>query len=198
MRGIVIRDTRDNFLDFDLRDVVDQLGDRARTSWWLIDDFEASSWPDGPSTNAMMDAVYAAQPLGVLLDGSEFEELAATVFQTIDGEFRAYHHRPGEAERAGLRNSTFTESGSWLIVRIVDSFYVELIGDEDVIAEFEARCRDVTPIDLEAYERELAEAAEQAGPSPPDGDGELEAYADRIGRAGRDYVNRAPDRGSPP
>lgn len=75
-RAIRIDDSVGQRLVFDLRDLAQALGDRARTAWWLVVELDASSWGDDPTFDAYLEKIYAAGPSGLLISGIEFATLA--------------------------------------------------------------------------------------------------------------------------
>jgi hypothetical protein len=122
MRGIIVRDlVPAGFLQHDLADYLDLLGDIASGSLWGVD----GVWATGPRSDELATLNGREGVPGSLLC-----ELARSVDQVIDGEFRC--HLTGEGE-------------PWAVVRAVDSTRYEFYcRDEVLLASVRGRFRDVT------------------------------------------------------
>jgi len=108
-------------LSFDLADILQVVGARARSSTWRCRSVECV----GPQA----DILHEASDDGHTLSGDGLLDAAAGVTQVIDGEFIATGSDGGEP---------------WLIVRAVDSsLYVVVTDDHDLRARLRMRFRDV-------------------------------------------------------
>jgi hypothetical protein len=124
MKAVCIRDRRDGYLDFDVRDLLAALGPRVRESTWRVKCVEATgkAWSE-----------LAAFTGDESVPGAHLERLAADTFQTIDGLFIGFD--PGAAE-------------PWVVIEAVDtSYYVVHSADEALLDVIRARFRDVSPHD---------------------------------------------------
>ena len=107
MHSIRIRDLDPSgFLAFDLKDLLNSVGEASVLSSWLCRGVWAT--PESPPLNLDIESV---SDTGVLVAGSELLLLAAGTRQVIDGRFEAY--------RAG-------DSSPWLVLEAVDSTYWEV------------------------------------------------------------------------
>ena len=126
MRGITVRDTdTEGSLSFDLRDLLELVGPRARQSTWRLESIECLGGP-------LADVLHDASDAGHVLSGDELARLAAGVVQVIDGEFRAF--LAGAAE-------------PWLVIRAVDSSAFDVETDDGaVLAAIATRFHSVSEI----------------------------------------------------
>ena len=146
--GAVVLSIRDHgpthALDFDLRDILAALGERALAwQWCVLYDFEA--YGPGERLAAMADAIWRAKPGGIWLTAPELARLAQDIDQTIDGEFQAFP--------SGLEVSTipvdelhvpFLQSRAELVIRAVDSTLFRVYAKHrDDVARLQARFSDV-------------------------------------------------------
>jgi hypothetical protein len=108
MRGVTIRDqTPTGVLAFDLRDILELLGDAAISSDWQLTDVEC--------TGNAAAALHQAADTGQTVSGERLLTLARDIIQVIDGEF------------AGRRA---TEHNDWIVIRAVDSSAFDVLTDE--------------------------------------------------------------------
>jgi|SRR6185437_9467867 len=108
-------------LSFDLTDILQVAGARARSSTWRCRSVECV----GP----LADVLHEASDDGHTLSGDGLLDAAAGVTQVIDGAFTATGPEGGEP---------------WLVVRAVDSsLYVVVTDDRELLARLRARFRDV-------------------------------------------------------
>jgi hypothetical protein len=128
MRGIRIRDlTPRRYLAFDLRDILDLLGERTIRSRWRA----AGVWAtekkrfEGPTE---LDGLAEA---GSWIEGEHLRSLAhEDVHQVIDGEFTRFDQG---------------SDSPWVIVRAVDSSYYEVFSHEPtVLQSVRVAFKDVT------------------------------------------------------
>lgn len=127
MRGIRIadRDAR-GVLSFDLRQLLDLLGDRVFQSDWLCFVEECTA-VDQETTN--LEHAYSDS---ALLTGREFSELAAHTLQVIDGVFQGF--LPGESQ-------------PWIKLAAIDSSFWEIYArDPSDLTPFQTAFRNVDPI----------------------------------------------------
>jgi hypothetical protein len=117
-------------LEFDLRDVLAALGDRALTSRWSARDLNYTSKDERDV--AVMETMAAGQAVNGRDLASGIEQLR----QVIDGEFVAT-----EADR----------ESPWVIVRAVDSSWWEVVShDADVRVAIRKRFRQIEEDEFDA------------------------------------------------
>lgn len=113
MRGIRIKDLHEKgFLSFDLRHILDLLGERAMLSSWLATEV----WATG---DAALELEHLANGQ-VFIEGATLIRLASNVVQVIDGEFSAF------------------EKGCplpWVVICAVDSSYYEVFSADSSVLE---------------------------------------------------------------
>lgn len=127
MKGITIRDidAERGVLAFDLRDILEILGEKGLVSVWTAVGVEVAS---GVSA-ARMEALADEQETII---GNELQHLAKTVNQVIDGEFKGT--LPGG-------------TAPWIVVRAVDSSAYDVeTDDEQLLSEIRSRFRVVEDI----------------------------------------------------
>jgi hypothetical protein len=136
-------------LAFDLRDILEALGERVLAwQWCVLYDFEA--YGPGEGLVAMTEAIWRARPGGIWLTAPELARLAQDIDQTIDGEFQAFP--------SGLAVSTvpvdelhapFLQSRAELVIRAVDSTLFRVYAKHrDDVARLQARFSDVQVVVL--------------------------------------------------
>ena len=131
MRGIGIYDGtgpgEDGWLTFDLAQLVEALGARARVARWRA--LPSPSYVSDVDV-AAFDA--ASDSPGPWISGEEMLAHARAIRQVIDGEFQAV--QPGEP------------SAPWLVLRAVDSSWWEVYSDDpDVGAALRLAFHDIRP-----------------------------------------------------
>ena len=139
MFGIKIRDSKPSaggggVLSFDLRDILEAIGEPALSSEWRC----LRLW-----YTAVKDGTFSEfRETRLRLSGKEIVEFAFSVHQTIDGEFIA--------KKDGANKP-------WLIIRAVDSSWFEVWSSKKkVLEELEARLAKVTPLSSGGGEQALA------------------------------------------
>jgi hypothetical protein len=130
MKGVRIRDLDGNCLAFDLAELLETLGERARASEWACRVEECIARP----TSSRADDLEEAFQRKARLEGADLLRLARETSQVIDGVFTAFW--PGE-DRA------------WLELAAVDSSFWEVhAADPGDLAPFRARFHDVKDLSL--------------------------------------------------
>jgi hypothetical protein len=114
MDKIAIHDTAENlnFLGFDLRDVLEAIGEPALDALWTAGSGEEELWVTGDGAQAVENLVQT----GERISGRRLLEIAATIHQTIWGEFKGYE--------------TATSPEPWIIVIAFDSNWFEVHSTE--------------------------------------------------------------------
>ena len=107
MRGVTIRDARENLLGFDLIDILRVLGSRIESSRWKVHGLEV--------TGRSADRLYEISDNGRVINGNELIAIATDLLQTIDGEFEAFDNSSPEP---------------WLVIRAVDSSEFDVECDD--------------------------------------------------------------------
>ncbi len=129
MQTLQIRDKKDHFLTFDLRDILAEMGSRAVDACWEISDVASY----GEELDATGDGAGRLESLAISttrIAGAELIELAKNISQVIWGEFRAYDERRADTP--------------WAIIRAIDSsFYEVSSSDPSVIGQIRATFADV-------------------------------------------------------
>lgn len=123
MHGITIHDSENNFLSFDLIDVLNTVGERTARSRWRVSDVEASG------NSALLLRTLSDE--NAQITGVELLGIASDLAQVISGTFEAY----------------LGADDPWLIIRAVDSSEYDVeCDDPSVFASLRARFSDITLI----------------------------------------------------
>jgi hypothetical protein len=127
MPGLRIHDeNRQGVLAFDLADLLELLGDAARTSTWRCSVYEYISIE---TARAYLQDAYNTPKV---LTGTELLALAGETRQVIDGVFEAFH---------------CGENIPWIKLEAFDSSYWEVVSpDPAELSRFESHFRDVERI----------------------------------------------------
>jgi hypothetical protein len=127
MPGIRIRDlTEQGFLAFDLADLLQVLGDSARTSAWRCSVEECIALENA---RPHLQEAYNTREA---LTGTELFTLARETLQVIDGAFEAFHDG---------------EKNPWIKLEAIDSSYWEVFARDSLeLSRFESHFRAVERI----------------------------------------------------
>lgn len=127
MQGITIisTDSARSVLDFDLRDILEVIGEIADETEWALRDVECMG-------GAAADDMHRASETGTRVKGTRLREMSRGVDQVIDGTFAGFH--------AG-------DQQPWVVIRAVDSTAFDVICDNpQVIENLRARFRETREI----------------------------------------------------
>ena len=130
MQGVKIRDIRKSssgctVLGFDLRDILDVIGEPARAARWRCRDLWCTASIDGEAVSI--------EEKKLDFTGEEFIEFASSIHQTIDGRFEV--RREGAAKKP------------WLLIVAFDSSWFEVWTTKPTIIEkLKNRFQDVSDI----------------------------------------------------
>jgi hypothetical protein len=147
---ISIHDADDDFLGFDLPDVLQALADRTAEWSWYVTEFDAIG---GGGCKQLCAAVQTAAGSGVWLSSAEMVRMAADIRQTIDATLFAFPRNTAPAA-VDLRTvvESFPESMAELGIRAIDSTLFEVYAKEpEVVALLKQRFRDVRDEDPRLY-----------------------------------------------
>lgn len=141
---VTIHDSKDDYLDFDLRDILKALGDLVTTYVWVVNLWD---WEGPPDTFDMVglrnQANESEQLCNVVLPNNRLIELAEQITQSVDAEFVGV---PCDGEWAGSRSEwfDFENSRARLMITAWDSsFFVVKTKEESHIQALQARFRDI-------------------------------------------------------
>ena len=125
MQGLAITDTtEENFLSFDLFDILTQIGDSIEDSEWVISEVECFG--------EAADEIDRLAENQSKVPGIQLLDLASNVTQIIDGVFTGY--------RLG-------EDTPWMIIQAIDSSEYEVFStDRKLLDRIHDRFRCVTQI----------------------------------------------------
>jgi hypothetical protein len=112
MKGITIKDKKDHFLTFDLRDILNIIGDPALTSTWKLSDVEANG--------NTAEKLHEINDKGSAISGYDLLSLSIDLTQFIDGNFEAFRNE---------------ENSPWLVIRAIDSTEFDVETDDDQILQ---------------------------------------------------------------
>jgi hypothetical protein len=112
MQGLIIKDSEDGFLTFDLKEIFSAIGEPVVTSTWRCRSVECV----GENADRLQELAAEDQSVS----GQELVDIVSGVFQTIDGEFEAY--------REGKKKP-------WLVVNAVDSSWFEVLTLDPFVLE---------------------------------------------------------------
>ena len=111
----MIRDRRQTerggFLNFDLKEIFAAIGDPVIVSTWRCHNVECT----GENAQRLHELSDANQSVS----GKELVQIAAGIFQTIDGRFEAYRD----------------DEEPWLVVNAVDSSWFEVLSVDSAVLE---------------------------------------------------------------
>jgi hypothetical protein len=131
-----------HFLNFDLRDVLDAVGDDVATCQWRCYNVEC--------LGIRADNLHSLSDANATFSGNMLVQVASGIHQTIWGDFEAY--RDGDTR-------------PWLVIRAIDSTLYEVHSDQvAVIDNVRQHFRDVKDCPPEAEQDLLPR---QQGPHPP-------------------------------
>ena len=124
MKGVSISDEKNNFLAFDLIDILKIIGEKVLHSTWEISNVEC--------IGKEADRLHSISDNEIPISGEELFSIASNIIQVIDGEFMAY-----------LEDKT----NSWLVVKAIDSSEFDVETDDlSVIAKIKNNFSDVTDL----------------------------------------------------
>jgi hypothetical protein len=131
MDKIYIRDTDDDCLSFDLKDLLTAIGQPALEAYWTIGSVERA----GESldvTGKDIRLIEALAASGERIMGYRLQKIAADIHQTIWGEFKGYE--------------TSTASMPWIILIAFDSTWFEVhSSDAALLARLKAKFKNTLP-----------------------------------------------------
>lgn len=108
MERILISDEKNNFLAFDLIDILKVIDEKALLSIWKISDVECIG-EDAEKLHNISD-------MGIQITGKELFSISSNLLQIIDGDFEAY---------------LGPQKLPWLIIKAVDSSEYEVESDDE-------------------------------------------------------------------
>lgn len=109
MKAITISDSRGDFLDFDLKELIQITGERAITSTWKITGTEV--------IGSGAKRLYEVDDSHEFISGAELLTISSDIVQVIEGEFQAYNN----------------SDEPWLVIRVVDSSEFDVECDDDLV-----------------------------------------------------------------
>lgn len=114
MKGVTIgdRDQKD-VLNFDLKDILQLAGGRAIKSRWKLTRVEASGKQSAEDLHRLCDS-------GTIVEGQALANLAADVWQVIDGQFEAFDD---------------CAKSPWLVIHAVDSTAYDVQSNDESLLE---------------------------------------------------------------
>lgn len=102
MNKLIIKDSKDGFLDFDLIDLLNIVGERVKESRWKVFNVEA--------VGKDADELHKISDDELVIDGSTLLKIASELMQVIEGVFEGFFH----------------SSDPWIIIRAIDSSEFEV------------------------------------------------------------------------
>lgn len=105
MKGITIKDSRNNLLTFDLGNILSIIGEKADKSIWKVSGVEC--------VGKSADILHKISDESVTISGDELFNISQNLSQIIEGEFEA-----------------FLDDERWLIIRAVDSSEYDVETDD--------------------------------------------------------------------
>lgn len=124
MQGIMITDTHNHVLSFDLADILNVLGTTIKDTEWILSSIE--------SVGHTANELHALSDSQLKIPEQRLEELLSGIQQIIDGNFKGY--RPGATH-------------PWIIIRAVDSSAYDVLSENSrVLSIVRERFEHVTDL----------------------------------------------------